>query len=139
MKDMKALGGMKDIKALGGMKDMKALGGMKDIKALGGMKDMKAPRDMKALGVKDTKAVGGMKAHYGMKDMKLLFFFFFYFLQLYCPSGISPMGNSDAFPWESQLRQSRATQSTVHPGCFSVSIIHRTLTWTAESLTCAQM
>ena len=30
------------------------------------------------------------------------------------------------FPEESQLRQNRATQSMVHAGCFSVSIIHRT-------------
>ena len=40
------------------------------------------------------------------------------------------------FPGESQLRQSRATQLTVHGGCFSVFIIHRTLTWTTGSLTC---
>ena len=33
------------------------------------------------------------------------------------------------FPRESQLRQSRATQPTVHAECFSASIIHRTLTW----------
>ena len=31
------------------------------------------------------------------------------------------------------------TQPTVHSGCFSVPIIHRTLTWTTGSLTCAQM
>ena len=30
-----------------------------------------------------------------------------------------------AFPAESQLRQSRATQATVQAGCCSVSIIHR--------------
>ena len=42
-------------------------------------------------------------------------------------------------PRESQLRQSRATQPRVHSGCFSVSIVHRTLTWTTGSLTCAQM
>ena len=34
-----------------------------------------------------------------------------------------------AFPRESQLPQSRATLPTVHAGCFSVAIIHRTLTW----------
>ena len=34
------------------------------------------------------------------------------------------MGNSVAFPGESQLRQSRATQPGVHAGCFSVSMIH---------------
>ena len=50
------------------------------------------------------------------------------------------MGNSGCFlRVKSQLRQSRATQPTLHAGCFSVSIIHRTLTWTAGSLTCVQM
>ena len=44
-----------------------------------------------------------------------------------------------AVPGESQLQQSRATRPTVHDGCCSVSIIHRTLTWTTGSLTCAQM
>ena len=44
-----------------------------------------------------------------------------------------------AFPRERQLRQSRATQPTVHAGCFSVSIIHRTLTWTTGALTYALM
>ena len=44
-----------------------------------------------------------------------------------------------AFPRESQLRQSRATQPTVDAGCFNVPLIHRTLTWTTGSLTCAQM
>ena len=29
-----------------------------------------------------------------------------------------------AFPMESQLRQSRETQPTMHTGCFGVSIIH---------------
>ena len=43
------------------------------------------------------------------------------------------------FPAKSQLRQSRATQLTVHAGCFSVSIVHRTLTCTTGALTCAQM
>ena len=41
-----------------------------------------------------------------------------------------------AFPGESQLWQSRATQPKVRAGCFSVSIIHRTLTWTTGFLTC---
>ena len=44
-----------------------------------------------------------------------------------------------AFPGERQLRQSRATQPTVHAGCLSVFMIQRTLTWTTGSLTCAQM
>ena len=34
--------------------------------------------------------------------------------------------NRVTFPGESQLRQSRATQPTVHAGCFSASMIHRT-------------
>ena len=37
------------------------------------------------------------------------------------------------FPGKSQLQQSRATQPTVRAGCFSVSIFHRTLTWTKVS------
>ena len=37
-------------------------------------------------------------------------------------------------PGESRLRQNRATQPTVHAGCFSISIIHRTRTWTQFSL-----
>ena len=55
------------------------------------------------------------------------------------PSGFRP----EEFPvavaflaGESQLQQSRATQPSVHAGCFSVSIIQRTLTWTTGSLTC---
>ena len=44
-----------------------------------------------------------------------------------------------SFPGESQLRQSRATQPTLHVGCFSTSIIHQTLTWTTGSLTCTQL
>ena len=72
----------------------------------------------------------------------LLSFFFFFFLTLY--NCIVPMGFIQweirvAFPGESQLRQSRATQTMVHAGCFSVFIIHRTLTWTTGSLTCAQI
>ena len=43
------------------------------------------------------------------------------------------------FPGGSQLRESRATQPTVHAGCFSIFIIHRILIWTTGSLTCAQM
>ena len=44
-------------------------------------------------------------------------------LQLYCPYGISAMGSAGCLHQESQLRQSRATQPTVHAGCFSVSVI----------------
>ena len=54
-------------------------------------------------------------------------------------TGISPREIRVAFPRESQLQQSRATQSTVHTGCFSVPIIHRTVTWTTGSSPCAQM
>ena len=61
-------------------------------------------------------------------------FFFFFFLQLYCPNGFLPWEIQVAFPWKSQLWQSRATQPTAHAGCFSVSIIHQTLTWTTRSL-----
>ena len=43
------------------------------------------------------------------------------------------------FPRESQLRQSRATQPTVHAECFCVSLIHWALTWATGSLTCAHM
>ena len=49
------------------------------------------------------------------------------------------LGKFVFFPRGSQLWQSRATQSTVHAGCSSVSIIHRTLTWTTGSLTCEHM
>ena len=45
---------------------------------------------------------------------------------MYCPNGISPVGNSGCFSRESQLQQSCATQPTLHAGCFSVSIIHQT-------------
>ena len=55
------------------------------------------------------------------------------------PMGFLPWEIQVAFPGESQLRQSRATQSRVHAGCYSVSIIHQTLTWTSGSLPCAQM
>ena len=61
-------------------------------------------------------------------------------IQLYWPKWDLSHGKFGLlFPRESQLRQSRATQLTVHAGCFSVSIFHRTLTWTTASSTCAQM
>ena len=44
-----------------------------------------------------------------------------------------------AFSGESQLRHSLATQPIVLAGCLIVSVIRRTLTWTARSLTWAQM
>ena len=55
------------------------------------------------------------------------------------PLGFLPWENVVAFPGASQLRQSRATQPRVHAECCSVSLIHRILTWTTGSLTCAQM
>ena len=70
-----------------------------------------------------------------------LFYFLIFLITFYnciVQTGISPMGNS-AFSGKIQLRQSRTTQPTVHARCFSVSIIHRNLTWTTVSLTCAQM
>ena len=67
-----------------------------------------------------------------------------HFLNKQTKNCIVPMGFLSwevrvAFPGESQLRQSSATKPTVHAECLSVSIIHRTLTWTTGSLTCAQM
>ena len=71
---------------------------------------------------------------------RLVPFFLPLLFKPYCPTGTSPMmGNLDCFPQESQLRQSHTSQPTVHAGCFSVSIIHGTLTWTPGSLTCTQM
>ena len=68
-----------------------------------------------------------------------LVFLLFTFYNCIVPMGFLPLKTRVAFPGESQLRQSRATQPTVHAGCFSVSITHRTLTWTTGSFTCTQM
>ena len=43
------------------------------------------------------------------------------------------MENRVAFLGESHQRQSRATRPTVPAGCFSLSISHRTLTWSTGS------
>ena len=67
------------------------------------------------------------------------FFWFFFFLPFYhsvVPLGFLPLEVRVTLPGENQLRQSRATQTTVHSGCFSVCLIHRTLTWTTGFLTC---
>ena len=48
--------------------------------------------------------------------------------------GFLPWEIQVAFPGESQLRQSLATQPTTHAGCLTVSIIHRTLTRTNNPL-----
>ena len=53
--------------------------------------------------------------------------------------GFLPWEIRVAVSGESQLRQSRAIQPTVHAGCFSFPTIHQTLTWTTGSLTRAQM
>ena len=50
--------------------------------------------------------------------------------------GFLPRKIRVAFSEESQLQQSCATKPTVHAECFSVSIIHRTLTWTTGSIMC---
>ena len=68
----------------------------------------------------------------------VVLFFFLLFYNCIVPMGFLPWENRVAFPGGSQLRQSRATQPTVQAGCFSASRIHRTFTWTTESLTCAQ-
>ena len=41
-----------------------------------------------------------------------------FLLQLHCPIGISPIGNSGCFLRENHLRQNRSTEPTVHVGCF---------------------
>ena len=55
------------------------------------------------------------------------------------PKGFLPWEIRVAFPGESQLWQRCTTQPMMHAGCFSVSIIHWTLTWTMGSLACTQM
>ena len=52
------------------------------------------------------------------------------------PVGFLPWEIWIAFPRKSQLQPSHTTQPRVHAGCFSVSIIHLTLTQTPGSLTC---
>ena len=67
------------------------------------------------------------------------FFFKLYFVQLYSPSGISPMENSGCFPWGKPA----ATVALPNLLCMLGVIVfpHSTelLTWTTEFLTCAQM
>ena len=66
-------------------------------------------------------------------------FYVIFFYNCIVPIGFLPWEIRVAFPEESQLRESCATKSTVHAGCFSVSMIHRTLTGITGSLTCAQI
>ena len=68
--------------------------------------------------------------------------FFFcccFFYNCIVPSGFLPWEIQVAFPGESQQRWSNATQPSVHTRCFSVLLIHQTLTWTTGSLTYAPM
>ena len=67
------------------------------------------------------------------------FFFLLFFYNCIVSLRFFPWEIVVAFPGESLLRQSRATQRSVHAGCFSVYVIRRTLTWTTGSVTCAQM
>ena len=53
----------------------------------------------------------------------------FTFYNYIVPMGFLPCEIRIAFPGKSQLRQSRATQPSVHAECFSVSIIHRAPAW----------
>ena len=53
----------------------------------------------------------------------------FYF-NLIVPLGFLSGENWVAFLGESELQQSHATQHMVHAGCFTISIIDRTMTWT---------
>ena len=66
-------------------------------------------------------------------------FFKYFFSNCIVFMGFIPWEIQVTLLGESQLQQSRATPPTVHAGCFGVSIIHQTLTWTKGSLTCAQM
>ena len=59
----------------------------------------------------------------------------FFSITVFVPLGFLPREISRGKP----QRQSRASQPTVHAGYVSVSINHRTLTWTTGSLTCTQM
>ena len=61
-----------------------------------------------------------------------------FFYNSFVPMRFLPWDIRVAFPGESQLRQSRATQPTMPAGCFSISIIHQTFTCSTGSLTCAQ-
>ena len=67
------------------------------------------------------------------------FFLNTFFYNCIVQMGFLPWKIQVAFPGKSQLQQGHAIQPRVHARCSSVSIIHRTLTWTTGSLTCAQM
>ena len=61
------------------------------------------------------------------------------FLQLYCPNRISPVGNLGCFHLGKPAMTGSRYPTHGAFWCFSVSLIHRTLTWTTGSLTCTQM
>ena len=66
--------------------------------------------------------------------------FFFFFLTIVLSHWDFSYGKFGLLsPSESQLRQTRVTQPTVHAVCSSVSVTHRPLMKTTGSLTCAQM
>ena len=62
-------------------------------------------------------------------------FFLLPFYNYIIPSGFLSWKIHVALPKDSQLRQIRGAQPTVHTGCFRVSVIHRALTWSTGSLT----
>ena len=64
---------------------------------------------------------------FGLDPRGLLFIYFFNDC-IIVPMAFLPGKIRVAFPGETQLRQSRAAQPTVHVGCISVSIIHGSLT-----------
>ena len=64
-------------------------------------------------------------------------FVFCFFYNCIVPVGFLPWEVWVAFPGESQLQQSHATQPRVHARCFSVST--KLWQWTMGSLTCTQM
>ena len=57
----------------------------------------------------------------GCRCLQELSFNFFFLHSCIVPMGFLPWEIRVAFPGESKLRLSRATQPTVHAGCFSVS------------------
>ena len=84
------------------------------------------------------KPILKMCAHARTHTHTLFFFFLISFYNCIVKIGFLPSQFRVAFPGECQLQQSSyPTYSACW--CFNVSIIHPTLTWTIESLMCAQM
>ena len=52
---------------------------------------------------------------------------------MYCPDVISVMDNSGGLPRGKPAATESRYQPAVHAGCFSFSILHRTLAWTTGS------